>query len=103
MIAEVKVTDESWIPSYAEEVWKILVRHNGKYLSRSANIKSQEGTKDLDLIVLVEFSSMKDAQNFFNDADYAPIMKARQDGSISTFTLIDDTDVTGQIPYLKKD
>ena len=32
--------------------------------------------------------------------DYAPHGKARQEGAINSFQLIDDTDAAGTIPYL---
>jgi len=38
LVADVKVTDDSWIPDYAANVHDIVHRHGGKYLSRSANI-----------------------------------------------------------------
>ena len=44
MIAEVKVTDDSWIPDYAAKVHEIVHKHGGKYLSRSANITPLEGS-----------------------------------------------------------
>jgi uncharacterized protein (DUF1330 family) len=39
---------------------------------------------------------------FANDPAYAPHAKARHAGSDSRFQLIDDTDVAGTIPYLRR-
>ncbi len=103
LIAEVKVTDEAWIPDYAARVHDIAARHNGRYLSRSGNIETLEGTPtDVTLIALIQFPSRDDALAFANDPEYAPFGKARQEGSVSHFRLIDDTDVAGSIPYLPK-
>ena len=56
LIADVKVTDESWIPDYAANVHDIVHKHGGKYLSRSANITNIEGEPlDTTLIALIEF------------------------------------------------
>ena len=103
VIANVKVTDESWIPEYAEKVHDIVHKHGGKYLSRSANITTIEGG-DLDttLIALLEFPSMETVQAFVADPEYAPFAQARQAGSVSQLHVIDDTDVAGTIPYLGK-
>jgi uncharacterized protein (DUF1330 family) len=38
VIADVKVTDESWIPDHADKAHKIVHRHGGKYPARSANL-----------------------------------------------------------------
>ena len=42
------------------------------------------------------------AEAFATDPDYAPFVAARQGGSESRFQLIDDTDLAGTIPYLRK-
>jgi uncharacterized protein (DUF1330 family) len=103
LIANVKVLDESWIPEYAEKVHDIVHKHGGKYFSRSANITTVEGeVPDLTLIALLEFPSMDVAKAFLDDPEYAPYAKARQEGTVSNFHIIDDTDVAGTIPYLGK-
>ena len=103
LIAEVKVTDDAWIPDYAANVHEIAARHRGRYLSRSGNIETLEGTPaDLTLIALIEFPSRDDALAFANDPEYAPFAAARKSGSDSHFRLIDDTDIAGSIPYLGK-
>jgi uncharacterized protein (DUF1330 family) len=103
VIANVKITDDAWVPEYAENVHDIVHKHGGKYLSRSGNITTLEGGDlDTSLIALIEFPSMEAAQAFANDPDYEKYGKARQDGSISKLHIIDDTDVAGTIPYLEK-
>lgn len=103
LIANVKVTDEGWIPEYTENVHNIVHKHGGKYLSRSANITTLEGDEpDVTLIALLEFPSTDAARAFASDPDYAPYVQARQAGSVSRLYVIDDTDVAGTIPYLPK-
>ena len=101
LIADVKVTDEAWIPDYAAKVHEIAGKHGGKYLSRSGNIDTIEGEPlDTTLIALIEFPSREALDAFVNDPEYAPHAKARQAGSVSRFHVIDDTDLAGAIPYL---
>jgi uncharacterized protein (DUF1330 family) len=103
LIADVKVTDDAWIPGYASDVHAIVHKHGGKYLTRSANITTIEGEKpDTSVIGILQFPSMEAARAFINDPAYAPYAKARQAGSISRFNIVDDTDVAGTIPYLPK-
>ena len=103
LIANVKVTDEAWIPEYAEKVHDIVAKHGGRYLSRSGNIRTVEGdAPDVTLIALVQFPSMEAVDSFLSDPEYARFGKARQDGSVSRFYVIDDTDIAGTIPYLGK-
>jgi uncharacterized protein (DUF1330 family) len=103
LIANVKVTDEKWLPDYAAKVHDIVHKHGGKYLSRSGNITTIEGDRpDATVIALLEFPSVEAVQAFANDPAYAPHSQARQAGSISRFYVIDDTDVAGTVPYLPK-
>ncbi len=103
VIADVKVTDDSWIPDYAANVHEIVHKHGGKYLTRSANITTVEGEGlDTTLVALIQFPSMEAVQAFADDPEYAPYAEARQRGSVSRLHVIDDTDVAGAIPYLPK-
>ena len=103
VIADVKVTDDAWIPDYAANVHDIVHSHGGKYLSRSSNVTTIEGEGlDTTLIALLEFPSMEAVQAFASDPAYAKYLQARQAGSVSRFHVIDDTDVAGTIPYLPK-
>ncbi len=103
VIADIKVTDDTWIPEYAASVHELVHKHGGKYLARSGNVKTLEGMPlDTSLIALIEFPSATAASNFASDPRYAPFAAARRRGSDSRLQLIDDTDLAGTIPYLRK-
>jgi uncharacterized protein (DUF1330 family) len=103
LIADVTVTDESWIPEYAAAVHDIVAKHGGRYLSRSGNISTIEGDPlESTLIALIEFPNRESLDAFVSDPEYAPFSDARQAGSVSRFHVIDDTDIAGAIPYLPK-
>ena len=103
MIADIKVTDAGWVPAYATSVHDLVQKHGGKYLSRSGNVKTLEGKPlDSSLIALIQFPSAEAVKGFLADPKYTPHLAARQGGSESRFQLIDDTDLAGTIPYLRK-
>ena len=106
VIADIKVTDDEWVPAYAASVHELVHKHGGKYLSRSGNVKTLEGnnysSNQSRLIALLEFPSAEAVKAFATDPKYAPYAAARQAGSESRFQLIDDTDLAGTIPYLPK-
>ena len=65
LIADVTVTDDSWVPEYAARVHEIAARHGGRYLARSGNIDTLEGKPLANtLVALIEFPS-KDAARAF--------------------------------------
>ena len=103
LIADIKVTDDQWVPAYTASVHELVHKHGGKYLSRSGNVKTLEGKPlDTTFIALLEFPSVEAVEAFATDPQYAPFAAARQRGSKSRFQLIDDTDLAGTIPYLPK-
>ncbi|MFD2052889.1 DUF1330 domain-containing protein [Mesorhizobium calcicola] len=103
IIADIKVKDPQWMPSYAASVHDLVHKHGGRYLARSGNVKTLEGKPlDTTLIALMAFPSEAAARAFTSDPVYAPFVSARQDGSDSRFQMIDNTDLAGTIPYLPK-
>jgi len=103
MIADIKVTDDKWVPEYAASVHELIHKHGGKYLARSGNVKTLEGTpRDTTMVALVEFPSVDAVTAFANDPKYAPFAAARRRGSESCLQLIDNTDIAGTIAYLPK-
>lgn len=103
LIADIKVTDDAWVPGYATSVHDIVHKHGGKYLARSGKVRTLEGEPlETTLIAILEFPSEDAVEAFASDPDYAPFAAARQAGSDSRFQLIDDSDLAGTIPYLQK-
>lgn len=103
LIADIKVTNDRWVPEYAASVHDLVHKHGGKYLARSGHVKTLEGKPlDTSLIAIIAFPSTAAAEAFVNDPGYAPYAAARKAGSDSRFQLIDDTDLAGTIPYLRK-
>lgn len=103
LIADIKVTDDAWVPDYAANAHKLVHKHGGRYLARSGNVRVIEGKPpETTLIALIEFPSSAAVDTFLKDNEYRPYADARQAGSISRFQLIDDSDIAGTISYLKK-
>jgi uncharacterized protein (DUF1330 family) len=103
LIADIKVTDDKWVPAYAASVHTIVHKHGGKYLARSGNVTTLEGAPlDTSLIAIMAFPTAKHVEAFVADPDYAPYLAARRGGSESRFQLIDDSDLAGTISYLTK-
>jgi uncharacterized protein (DUF1330 family) len=103
LIADIKVTDDKWVPGYAASVHQLVHRHGGRYLARSGNVTTLEGKPlDTNFIALVEFPSADAVQAFAADPEYAPFARSRREGSESRLQLIDATDVAGTISYLPK-
>ena len=58
IVADIKITDDAWVPGYAGSVHDIVHKHGGKYLARSGNVKTLEGKPlETSVIALMAFPS----------------------------------------------
>ena len=92
-VLEVTPTNEDWIPVYLEKSGSILAKHGGKYLARTVSHEQVEGEDDsAALRIILEWPSKKSAQSFMKDPEYAPLLQARTEGSMSKHFLIEAKD-----------
>ena len=65
LIADIKVTNDGWVPEYAASVHELVHKHGGRYLSRSGHVKTIEGKPlETSLIAIIEFPSTGAAEAF---------------------------------------
>lgn len=92
-VLDVTPTAEAWIPEYIPAASKLVAKHGGKYLARTASHEQMEGDKqEAGLRVILEWPSKEAAVAFMSDPEYAPHLKARTEGSISHHYLIEQKD-----------
>ena len=89
-VLAVTPTSKDWIPGYVEPTEALVNKHGGKYLARTASHECLEGEgQDAALRVIIEWPSKEAAEAFMSDPDYAPLLKARTEGSNSHHFLIE--------------
>ena len=92
-ILDVTPTTDEWIPGYLVTANKLVAKHGGKYLARTATHEQVEGGKqEAGLRIILEWPSKENALNFMNDAEYAPHLNARTNGSVSHHYLVEAKD-----------
>ncbi|GJM45618.1 MAG: hypothetical protein DHS20C21_24600 [Gemmatimonadota bacterium] len=92
-VLAVTPTSENWIPGYTGAASKLVAKHGGKYLARTASHERLEGGGDDDALrVIIEWPSREAAIAFMQDPDYIPLLEARTAGSDSRHVLIEGTD-----------
>ena len=88
-IAEVTVTDRSWVPEYQARVASLIERHGGRIIARNQSLERVEGTSSPPHgAVVLEFPSRSHFESFYNDPDYVPLRDARIAGSRTQFSVI---------------
>ena len=92
-VLDVTPTSDKWIADYLEPANKLVARHGGKYLARTASHEQIEGeVEEAALRIVIEWSSKQAALDFMNDPGYVPHLKARTEGSHSHHYLIEAKD-----------
>jgi len=96
-LAELSVTDPSWIKDYVANVSAMVARHGGRYLARTPKMERLEGEREnAQLCVIIEWPSREAAVGFYESAEYAPYLKARKAGSTGEFLLVAGEDVNNR-------
>ena len=95
-VAEIDITDPSWIPAYVENTTKLVEQHGGRYLARTPNFEKVEGERTPPQIYLIiEWPSKETADAFYNSEQYKPYLDSRRDGSNGEFVLVAGEDING--------
>jgi uncharacterized protein (DUF1330 family) len=89
-IGRLEMRNPSWVQEYGPKTAALVAKHGGKYLVRGGAMERLEGEGKLpSVIVVLEFPTMAQARAWYNDPEYAPLIKLRQSGSDLDFILVE--------------
>lgn len=92
-VLAVTPTTDAWVADYIGPANKLVAKHGGRYLARTAAHEQVEGTEDpAALRIILEWPSRAAALAFMNDPEYVPHLEARTNGSKSFHYLIEGKD-----------
>ncbi len=95
-VAELEITDPSWVGDYVAEVTPMVERHGGRYLARTTKVERIEGERSpAQVLLLIEWPSREAADEFYESEEYRPHREARRRGSRNEFVLVAGEDVNG--------
>ena len=94
-LAEMSITDPSWVDSYVANVTGMVEQYGGRYLARTDKIERLEGDRPCpQIIVIVEWPSREAADHFYKSDDYRPYREARMKGAQNQFFVVAGNDIT---------
>jgi len=76
-VANIKIHDQNEYNKYLEKIYEVFSRYNGKYLAVDKNPKIIEGDWNYSRIIIIEFNSKSDFNDFYYSKDYQEILKHR--------------------------
>src|SRR5688500_7250837 len=81
-IGRAQMRDPSWVQEYGEKIQPLIRKYGGRYLVRAGKMETLEGAAPLpSVMVVLEFPSAEQARAWYQDSEYAPLIKLRQGGS----------------------
>lgn len=84
---------EDWIPDYIGPANRLVAKHGGRYLARTATHSQIEGPDaPAALRIIIEWPSKEAAEAFMADPEYLPHLRDRTAGSDSFHYLVEAKD-----------
>ena len=92
VIVNLEVRDADWRVEYGPKTNELMKKHCGKAVVRGGAMEKLEGSAKLPSnVVVLEFPTTEQAKAWYNDPEYAPLIKLRQTGSDAEMILVEGT------------
>ena len=88
LIANIEVKDPAKFEEYRQKVVPVIQKFGGRYLIRGGDVRRLEGNLPLKRLVVLEFPTVEAAQQFYDSAEYEPILKLRLSSTQSDLVLV---------------
>jgi uncharacterized protein (DUF1330 family) len=88
LIANIEVKDPMKFDEYRQKVAPLIEKFGGRYLIRGGEVRHLEGNLSFHRLVVLEFPTVEAARNFYESAEYQPILKLRLDSTRSDAVLV---------------
>jgi uncharacterized protein (DUF1330 family) len=93
-VAEIEITDRSWVSNYVKNVTKLVEQHGGRYLARTSRMEKLEGERPRpQVFLIIEWPSEEAAKAFYESDAYKPYLQSRKQGSRGDFILVAGEDI----------
>ena len=89
IIVQGKLHNTDWMAEYGPKAHALLDKHGGETVIVGNPTPLEGEQRENDIGVILKFPSGDAARNFYGDPEYAPLIKLRQSGSDSVFTLLE--------------
>jgi uncharacterized protein (DUF1330 family) len=91
IVGQLDVKNTNWQQDYGPQARALLEKHGGKVIvGPGGAIERLEGRQTLPTAMsILEFPSVEQAKAWYNDPEYAPLIKLRQTGADLDFILVE--------------
>ena len=78
MVIRVEIEDPALLKDYQAAAPAAIEKYNGKIIVRAGSIINLEGPEDSRRTIIIEFSSLADAEIFYKSPEYTDACKLRE-------------------------
>lgn len=78
VVIRINVTDAEKLKAYQQVAPAIIEKYDGRILARGGEVVSLEGPEENRRIVMIEFSSLERAKEFYYSDEYSSAIELRQ-------------------------
>jgi len=89
LVLDFSVHDLEGFRPYIATVPTYIARHGGKYIVRGAEPRAIEGDWSPERMVIIEFPTRENAEQFLNDPEFRELAKIRHRTTTSKLVLVD--------------
>jgi len=93
-VAEIDISDRSWVSAYVKNVTPMVERYGGRYLARTPRVEKLEGDRNPpQIFLIIEWPSKEAVEAFYHSDEYKPYLESRKKGSQGEFLLVAGEDI----------
>jgi len=85
IIARVEVTDWVRYREYTKATPEVIAHYGGKFIVRGGESVTLEGEPETRRLVVIEFPTLEQAQEFYNSPEYTQVRQLRAGAAVGQF------------------
>ena len=91
VVGFLRVKDWKWYREYRSVAEPLVAKHGGRYLAKGGPLSWLEGDPlpPPDAVVMLEFPTREQAQQFYDDPAYVPMITLRKNSSQTELVIVD--------------
>jgi uncharacterized protein (DUF1330 family) len=89
LIIDIAVIDQDLFGEFMAGVPAVLEKYGGRYLARSGEVSNMVGDWRPERIVLIEFETIDQVQEFFASPEYLALVPLREKSAISRAIIVE--------------
>jgi len=89
LIIDIAIIDQDAYGEFVERVPAVVEQYGGRYLARSSEVSTMVGDWQPERIVLIEFESIEQVQEFFASPEYLAIVPLREQSAATRAIIVE--------------